>query len=796
MSATASCFHCGLPVPTAAPPALTVLGAARDFCCTGCREVARTIVDAGLDNYYQDRPAPSGRPADTELPAELLLLDHPEVQKEFVFAEDDVQATELNLEGLSCAACGWLIESRLRRLPGVELATVNLSTHRLHLRWQPAQLKLTEALQQIAKLGYTARPWRADEQEEHLEQEANQLLRQLFVAGLGMMQVMMYALGLYVGPFQDLSDDYRDLLRYACFVLTTPVVFYSGQPFYRAAWRGLRARQPGMDLPVSIALISAYAASIYAMLAGTGETYFDSVTMFIFFLSTSRYLELRARQRATGTLARQRSLLPRLAHRLDADGSESLLPLRELKAGDHIRVRAGDTIPVDGTVVSGHSAVSEAVLTGEPLPLERGPGNAVVGGSINTSSPLVIAVKADAGRSLIATLDQLLNRALAERPQLAQRADELASFFVARILVVAAVVFAVWWAIDPSQAFWITLAVLVATCPCALSIATPVALTVATHRLAEQGFLITRGHVLETLGKVTEVVFDKTGTLTEGKLRRSAVVSLRGPDDQALALARALEAWSEHPIAQAFRDVPLTLSAENVHNHLGDGLSGEIYGRQYRLGKPAFAWPHAAMPTPTGDSLLWLLLANADGPLAWFGLDDQPRPDAATALAGLREAGLKLTLLSGDSQANASRIGQWLGLNTVLGDQRPEDKLAYVQRRQAEGAVLMMVGDGVNDAPGLGQAHLSVAMASGTDLTRTRADAVLLHDRLQALVRARAAALRTTAIIRQNLRWSLVYNFGILPAAAVGWVPPWLAAIGMSLSSLLVVLNALRLKRG
>lgn len=789
----ADCYHCGLPVPAGTVFQARVLNETRAFCCPGCQAVAQTIVASGLEGYYHDRDDLASGPAAMPVIAGLNAFDHPEAQRDFVGHEDGFACVDLSLDNISCAACAWLIEKRLHQEFSVARASVNLSNHRLHLVWDAEKAPLSRLLAAIQAVGYRARPFRADTHATQLKKEGRTLLMRLAVAGLGMMQVMMYAVGLYLGMFMGIDTEYRDYLRIVSGLIATPVFLYAGWPFYRSAFRALRARTLNMDVPVSIALISAYSASVYATLIGAGETYFDSVSMFIFFLLASRYLELKARQRAGETATSLMALTPRLATRLDEDDSETVVGANQLEPGDRILVKPGETVPADGEVLEGQSATTEALLTGEPLPLPKKTGDSVIGGSINGEGALVIRVSKAGGDSTIATLNRLLNRALAEKPQLAQKADRLAHVFVARVLVLAVVVYIGWHFVRPEHALWATLAVLVATCPCALSLATPTGLTTATNALASAGFLITRGHVLETLAQATHIIFDKTGTLTEGRLQIVESRALRGDISQWQRIAVALESRSEHPVARAFQALALSElpKVENARQIPGAGITGTVDGQEYRLGHAEFALGERQEET---DSVrIWL--ADSQGPLACFTLTDTLRPDAPVAITSLHQLGLKTWLLSGDRSQTPVTLGRQLGMDHVQGGLSPEQKRELVQQLQTEGAVVVMVGDGVNDAPSLGQAHLSVAMASGTDLAQTTADALLLHDDLRTLAAAQVEAQATQRVIKQNLGWALAYNLAILPPAALGYVPPWLAAIGMSLSSLVVVGNALRLRK-
>ncbi|MGC4088232.1 MAG: heavy metal translocating P-type ATPase [Polyangiaceae bacterium] len=797
--AASSCFHCGLPVLSGRQFQAVVLDEPRLFCCAGCQAVAEAIAANGLASYYLDRDSNPENPAALpQTPASLLGYDHPSAQKEFLLHEEGFAVCELTLENLSCAACAWLVEKNLQQQSGVAQASVNLSNHRLHLRWNEAEVKLSQLLWSLERIGYRARPWRADSHLAQLQQEGRDLLKRLAVAGFGMMQVMMYAGSLYVGSYQGIEAEYRDYLNWINLLITTPVFFYSGWPFYRSAWRALRARRLNMDVPVSLAVIAAYVASVFAVVLGHSETWFDSVTMFIFFLLCSHYLEARARQRAGDTAAGLMALTPQLATRLGADlQTQEVIAACDLVTGDAVLVRPGETVPADGEVLQGSSMISEALLTGEPLPLSKEPGTTVTSGSLNHDETLVIRINRPAAQSTLGTLNRLLNRALAEKPKLAGRADELAQIFVAATLVLSLIVFASWaWFSTWQQAFWITLSVLVATCPCALSLATPLALGCATNTLAEKGFLITRGHVLETLNSVSHAIFDKTGTLTTGDITIASSTVLRGSENTALQLAATLEQQSRHPVARAFQTratdqgVKL-LPVQQLQSINATGVCGEVGGKEYRLGQAWFALGENAGNSERDH--IWL--ADAEGPIASFRLQDALRPEAHTAIAILQTEGMQTWLLSGDPSSAVNTIGRELGMQQMRGGLSPEEKLQTVKALQQDGAIVMMVGDGVNDAPVLAQAHLSLAMASGTDLALVTADALLLRNDLRHIALARAMAEKTRRIIKQNLAWALAYNLAILPPAALGWLPPWMAALGMSLSSLVVVLNALSLRK-
>ncbi len=800
-AAPGSCFHCGLDVPPNTHYVLQIDGAPRELCCPGCLAVAQTIVDSGLDGYYRHR---SGTPGGTDiagrtlpevLAQELALYDLPSMQHAFVSTlGDGSREASLVIEGISCAACTWLLEHHLQRQPGVLRVSVNLSNHRMRLCWDTASTSLSLLLGQIYRIGYQGHPYHPDKEEQLLEREKKRAIRRLGVAGVGMMQVMMYAIALYAGALQDMEPQFVSFIRWASLIVATPVALYAALPFYQAALRDLRSRHLSMDVPVSIAVLGAYSASVWATLTQSGEVYFDSVTMFTFFLLIGRYLEMQARHRTGRAGNALLNLLPNSAIRL-VNGEELLVPASELRVGDRVLVKPGQSLPADGIIRRGHSSIDESALTGEYLPIRHGEGDSVVGGTLNVENPIELEISQVGGDTQLSAIVRLLDRAQSEKPATARLADRVSSYFVAAVLLTAGLVGLIWWQLDPANAFWITLAVLVVTCPCALSLATPTALTTATGTLRQHGLLITRGHVLESLARATHIVFDKTGTLTQGNLSLHSVTCLGTTRDAALRLAAALEAHSEHPIAKAFHPF-LDKAAETLESHLGQGLQGMVDGKPYRIGTADFAaalCPQAPRPTPPDNQSQWLLLCSTEGPLAWFGLDDQLRPQALECIRSLQALGLQVEMLSGDSSPAVQHVSQSLGIDRVHGGMSPDSKLAHINALQRSGARVVMVGDGINDIPVLAGAQTSIAMGSATDLAKTCADAVLMSGDLNRLVEAVLLARKTRSIIRQNLSWALLYNLLALPLAAGGFVAPYMAAIGMSASSLVVVGNALRL---
>ncbi len=806
-SSAPECFHCGLPVPADTRFHTVVLDQEREFCCLGCEAVAKAIVESGLSDFYRYRDRPSRRAEDL-IPQGLSLYDREDVQKSFVRTQGaHTREADLILEGITCAACIWLNERQVNSLAGVLEFRVNYTTHRAHLRWDDSQLKLSQVLAAITAIGYHAHPFDPNRQEALHKKERAVALRHLAVAALGMMQVMMLAVSLWMGKTEGMDPQMEQFLRWMCLAFSLPVVFYSGLSFFRNAWRDLQLHRLGMDVPVALAIASTFAASTWSTVAGHGEIYYESITMFVFLLLTGRFLEMNARQRAGQVAEALARLQPALATRITEHGDE-VVAAAELQPGDRVRIKPGEGVPADGVVESGVSSVDESLLTGESLPCPKHVGAPLVAGTVNVESPLVMQVEKVGQDTTLSAIQRLLDRAQSEKPAIARWTERGTGWFVLTILVLTVLTGAVWYVwIDPAHSFEVMLAMLVVSCPCALALATPAALTVATGWLTCQGVLTTRGHALETLAAANCVVFDKTGTLTQGRLSLSQTMTFGSATEaQCLALAAALEQHSEHPLARLLARYPSDQSATEVLATPGGGVQGLMAGQCYRIGQPQYVAQLYAYSAEQQQQLEQLISAHPEasavvlageqsGLLALFLLTDTLRPEAQRTVDGLRQRGLRPVLLSGDGEGAVRYVAQQLGISDWKARLSPEGKLAELQALQNSGAVVLMVGDGVNDAPVLSAAHVSAAMAGGTQLAHASADLLLYADQLERLLEARDTAVRTLQIIRQNLYWSLLYNALALPVAAMGWITPWLAALGMSLSSLLVVLNALRLRQ-
>jgi Cu2+-exporting ATPase len=791
LPAPAACFHCGLPVPANSRWAVAVDGLRRAMCCPGCEAVTASIVASGFADYYRTRTE-FAAPAEPEAlaPAELALYD-------------DGEASEAiySVDGIRCAACVWLIERRLRSLPGVRAADMNVATGRLKVSWSPEQCRPSAILRALREIGYAAYPFDPVRHGEQLERERKKLFRQLFIAGLSMMQVMMYALPVYLADDGTMDADMTALMQWASLLLTLPAVAYSAQPFWRGAWIGLKQRMPGMDLPVALGIAAAFGGSLAALLRGRGDVYFDSITMFIFLLLGSRYLELSARRTAARALENLRHALPAAAARMAGypDTRETeLVASGQLCAGDMILVRPGEAIAADGVIVEGATEVDLALLTGESRAQPRGVGQDLPGGAVNAGQPIVLRVARAAQESTLALLVELVERAGHGKPRIALWADKVAAWFVLALLLFTVLVFVAWHIVDPARAWQVAIAVLVVSCPCALSLATPTALAAATDRLVRRGVLVVQPHVLETLHRATHIIFDKTGTLTLGQpvLRGVHLMGAR-TRAECLAIAAALEESSTHPLGTALRasGAGVRRQAREPRQVPGQGIEGVVDGVRYRLGSGPFAAAPGANAIDTQDGEASLVyLAGPGALLARFELADALRDDAQAVVRQFQRRGMEVILLSGDAQAVTARVAAQLGIARALGEQMPDQKLAFVQALQAQGAVVAMVGDGVNDAAVLRAADVSFAMGGGSDLARMHADCVLLSSRLSNLGDCAATAARTLAVIRQNLAWATLYNLCAIPAAAFGLLNPWMSGVGMSLSSAVVVINALRLR--
>lgn len=795
MSSTERCFHCHQPVPRGLNLSVEIDGDDKPMCCYGCQSVADTIVSQGLIHFYKFREIDEEGVPQALVPEELSSLneqvkayDDPDIQREFV-RSGEVNEVTLAVEGMTCAACAWLIERQLMGLSGIQQVVVNASTDRVNVKWHPEALKLSDILAGIHQVGYKALPFQQADLEQSFEKTRRSYIMRLGVAGLASMQTMMVAFGLY---YDDIDDMHRLYFWWVSLLFTAPVIVYSCQPFFANAIRALRARTVNMDVPVSLAMILAFVASFYATIFDTGEVYYECVSMFAFLLLAGRYLELLAKHRAVANAANLMKLIPAFAERRNGDEWQRVM-VKYLQMGDEIRVKPGEPIPVDGELVSTQAWCDESLLTGESRPVAKHEKDSLYAGSMNQQSPLVMKVQSTHQDTLLAGIVSLQDTAMQQKPRFARLADIVGRYFVFGTLIVSSLTFFSWMLLSPADAFWVTLAVLVATCPCALALAAPTAMSGAINRLNRNGVLVKNAAILEILPKINTLCLDKTGTLTQGRF--SLIQSwFRETDNEQLycAIARSLEQYSEHPLARPFQQLAVKeVNLENVDNQPGHGLSGFYQEQDYRVGSLAYVqqWhPDAKSPVPHAN----VFLSDRSGILAAWQVDDELRPDALDMVNWFKKQGFRLVMLTGDHQDRASNMAEKLGIKDVRSGLQPKEKMENLRQLQKDGAV-MMVGDGINDAPVLAQADASVTFASGTDLAQAGSDVVILNGRLHALQGLLRTGTLTRAIIRQNFAWALGYNAVILPLAVTGHVGPLWAMVGMSISSLIVVSNSLRL---
>jgi len=792
-----SCFHCNEPVLTGDQFTTIINGQAQPMCCPGCQAVSQAIMDAGLSSYYQFRSEPGNR--QTALVPEQLsqysAYDLPEVQQDFVHKQGAIDSTSLSIDGITCAACAWLIEHKLKPVAGVTNVLVNSTTQRALVSWDSERIQLSEILQIISKIGYQAAPYQVDEQEKQSKADSRKFLLRLGLAGFATMQVMMFALALYTGYFTDLDVQFRDYFRWVSLIFAAPVVLYSAQPFYFSALRSVLSGKLNMDVSVSIAILGAYIASCIATMQGNGEVYFESVSMFTFFLLLGRYFEQAARQKASVSSSNLHKLVPLTAH-LCHEGEITEIAAKQLTIGDIILVKPGEVIAADAEVVTGQSSVNEAMLTGEQMPISKRVLDKVYAGTINIEQPIEVRVTALGQDQLVAEIIRLQELASNNKPTIALIADRLARYFSGTVLSIAAITYVVWSFVSPEDAFWITLSVLVATCPCALALATPTAVTCATAIFTKLGVIPRKPGIFEKLTKINHVVFDKTGTLTCGQLSIGDVQTFAGYSSaQVLSIAAAIEQGSLHPIALAFSPFyDNQHQVDTVEHHIGLGIQASMNQQQVSIGTAQFVSPDMLPISVKATQSQWIYLSINNELIAKIEMLDKLRVDSIATVNALKAANIKLSIASGDNSGHVEFLAHKIGISDVHSGLSPQDKLALVNRLQQDANVAMF-GDGINDAPVLAGANLSVAMGSGSAIAKNSADLILLGDHLSRFNDAIYVAKQTQRIIHQNLLWAFAYNIIILPLAVTGHVAPYIAAIGMSVSSLIVVSNSLRLLR-
>lgn len=714
---------------------------------------------------------------------------------------------KLALSGMHCAACIQLIEFRVRQIPGILAFAINPATHRADVQWDAAQTGLSQIIQAIVQLGYGALP--ANQSPDEFERQQNKLaIWRIFVAGFAMMQVMMYAFPAYLVPVPtadgDLTPDLDKLLKIASMVLAIPVVGFSALPFFQSAWRDIKNRHIGMDVPVSLGILLTFFASVWATYQG-GAVYFDSAIMFVFLLLGARWIEQKVQKRtgaALKILTQLQTLIARVLPGFPQQRDVLEKDASQLLEGEIVLVVPGAQIPADGIVVEGCSECDESLMTGESLAIPKAVGDTVIAGAVNMSGKLVVRATQVGQQTRLASLIGMMERAAAEKPAIVLLADKHASRFLLIIMLIAIVAGIAWASIDPSRALWIAISVIVVTCPCALSLATPGVMAAAIGLMAQHGLLVKSGKAIQGLAEATHFVFDKTGTLTAGRMQ---VAECRDLTSSVLArqLAFRLASESAHPVSKAIANYlsgwqgqGVDLQLQNVREVAGAGIEAELNGVIFRLGQPVYATqalpaPFVLPPELTGKSVT--VLADQEQVHLILLLDDVMRDDAPQLIQSLQKSGKQVMLLSGDAEEAVQNLAALCGIKDARARMSPLDKHNVVKALQANGARVVMIGDGMNDGPVLSIADVSIAMGQGAAISQTRSDLLLMSNRLNDLMFGLSVSEKAFRLIRENLMWAIVYNLIAIPAAVVGWLEPWHAALGMSLSSLLVVLNALRL---
>ncbi|PRP96595.1 Copper-exporting P-type ATPase A [Enhygromyxa salina] len=799
--ATTPCAHCGLPAPAGAEsePA---------FCCRGCRTVWDLVHEAGLDNYYALRerldahaPPGSGQSSQAAEAPAYAHLDDPTVLAQ-VRVDDRPGTASLHCTGMHCAACVWLIERLPRVVDGLDSARVDFGSARVVLDWDPDVVALSRVAALFHRAGYELHAVDAQAEQTRRDDRRRELVR-LAIAGASAGNVMLVSFALYAGALSGMEAHWSRFFEFAALILAIPAVAYGGLPFYRAAWAGLRARTLHIDLPIALGVLGGFVASVVATFT-SGEVYFDSVSVLVFLLLIGRHVQRRGQQWALSQTDLIQLLVPARARRILADGRREDCSSNALAVGEHIEVRRGERIPADAQVLRGRASIDASSLTGESTPVSVEPGDAVLAGTIAVDGGCELEVRAVGAATRVGSLAARIMQADAVRAPIQRAVDRISGYFVATVLSLAVLGGLAWWLVDPSRVFSVVVALLVISCPCALGLATPVALALARARAARRGILLASAGALEALAKVETAVFDKTGTLTEGALEVHTATVIAPLDEAELAgLILAVERGSGHPVAQALRrwararvDARPERAASSIEVLVGKGRAAVFDaadGRpraQVRIGN--LAWlDHREL---FGDDLTQALSTGKtpvlveldDRPVAMLALADTVRPDAAVALDRLRALGLQLAIRSGDHPAAVGAVARELGIEDFAGAMTPEAKARTLARLPAAA----MIGDGVNDAPAMRAASVGVAVRGGAEVALRTADVHLAEPGLAEVAELFEGARRTMAIIRRNLGFSLGYNLVFASLALAGLVGPLAAALLMPASSLTVVLSS------
>ncbi len=797
----ATCDHCLLTFPEREGVRDDIDGQQKIFCCSGCRGIYRLIHDEGLIEFYKKRVGwKPGPPEDAGIETEAFL--------DSVRAVEGGKELDISLSGIRCASCIWLIEHAVRKLPGILDITVNYATHGARIRWRESRVDIGRILARIKSIGYLPRPYTVSAAEEDLQREKKDLLIRFGTASFFSMQLMLYTTALYAGYFQGIEPLYRKVFEIIAWALATPVMFYCGFPFLRNTLRGMTKRTFTMDTLIFMGSFSAYAYSAAAIFTG-GEVYFDTSSMIITLILLGRFMESGAKVRATGAICSLLNLRPKEARVLRAGEEERSVPVSALKTGDRIRVLPGEKVPADCVVIHGASEVDESMLTGESMPVGKSKGSEVFAGTINLGGSLVLEVTGTGNDTLISRIIRAVEDAQARKAPIQKVADRVVGWFVPFIIVIAGATFLFWFArgTGTASSLMSAISVLVIACPCALGLATPLAVLVGSTVLSSKGILLKGGDVIETIARSDSVCFDKTGTLTTGLPSLVGMVSYGMEEEYLHRLAASLEKDSEHSIAKALRSgIPAgeLLPVERFKAHPGRGVEGLLGGKQIAAGNIAFLKSlHVEITEDqrrdflSGSAKGWTVSGLAVGSQlkGWFMIADDPRPGAAEVVKELKRQGCRVSLITGDHRAVAEEIGRRAGITEISAEILPVRKGEKIREARTSGHRVIMIGDGINDAPALTEADAGIAMGGATDIAMESADAVLMRNDLMLVPRLIALSRTTLSVIRQNLFWAFSYNLVAIPLAVTGKIHPVISAALMALSSLMVVGNSLRLYR-
>ena len=799
MTTKLDCFHCGSDIPAESLP---IFASAKDqvqVCCLGCKAVTEHIFKSGLSSYYEFRSDLASKPESLINKSQFDVYED-EAVVELVSSQNETgqRRITLSVDNIHCAACAWLIEQSLNTDTGVKSINVNTVTQRAIVSWNPERTSLKNILIRLANIGYPSQPFQICDTETQLKNQEKQYIRRLGVAGLFTMQVMMLAVAMYYGAFANMESHQTGYFKWVSMLLSVPVIFYSALPFWYGAVASLKAKQLRMDVPVALAIYGAFFASFYQLvdhgLSGhQGEVYFESISMFTFLLLIGKYLEFKAKSRAVLSNANLTSTLPLTAN-FWCDGVTNTVLVKDLNVGDIIVIKAGEHIAIDGHIVHGETSINESILNGEFEPVSKSIGDTVLAGSINNDGTIRVKVTAVGEQTTLSHIGNMQAEFAQHKPKFSVFADKIAHWFVFSQLVLAAITYIIWLFVSPEDALWVSLSVLVATCPCALSLATPTAYTCIMSALNKQGILIKDASAFDKIISLDEIAFDKTGTLTRGEFAIVKLQKLRGCTDELLQAAVRLQTISEHPIARAFNNnkhlPPLSdkrstsLLEEQVH--IGQGVSAMYRSKRLKIGSAKFC-------AVENQNEFNVFITYADKLVAKLSITDSIKSDAKETISRIQSSGLECSMLTGDSSDQVEAVSAQLNLSNYKKSCTPEQKAKYIQERQMSGKSIMMIGDGINDAPVFAASDVSIAMGSGSDISKFTADIIILKNNLDAVLKLVIASKQTIKTIKNNLYWSLVYNAVILPVAMLGYVAPYVAVIGMSASSIWVVTNSLKL---